>query len=165
VASVLAHMIGGRQPLVTEILAIVRGIQRLTCGDPMRVVEEQSLLEVLLRERRRSRVPLGDGAFALLAAPGGPLAPPPQRGPTRPPRDPRRRPSPTSSSDPQPGPSAAQGGPGRPESPQPGPSGTQGGLTANPGPAPGPSGARGAGPGVGCDYIKVTSSDSVTQRQ
>jgi len=49
VASVLAHMIGGRQPLVTEILAIVRRIQRLTCSDPMRVTEEQALLEVLLR--------------------------------------------------------------------------------------------------------------------
>jgi len=35
--------------------------------------EERALVDVLLRERRRSRVPLGDGAFELLAAPRGPL--------------------------------------------------------------------------------------------
>jgi len=126
VASVLSHMIGGRQPLVTEILAIVRRIQRLTRGDPMRVTEEQALLEVLLRERRCSGVPLGDGAFALLVAPGGPLAPPPQRGPTGLPCDPRRRPPPSSSSDPQPGPSGAQGGPGRPSHPSLSPKGLRG---------------------------------------
>jgi len=34
----------------------------------------RALVDVLLRERLRSAVPLGDGAFAQLAAPGGPMA-------------------------------------------------------------------------------------------
>jgi len=81
VAGVLAHMIGGRQSLVTELTTIVNRIQRLTRDDPMRATEERALLEVLLRERRRSKVPIGDGAFALLAAPGGSLVRPAQPGP------------------------------------------------------------------------------------
>jgi len=40
----------------------------------MRAVEEEALVALVLAERRRSNVPLGDGAYAMLAAPGGPLA-------------------------------------------------------------------------------------------
>jgi len=44
VASVLAHMIGGRQSLVTELTTIVNRIQRITRDDPMRPTEERALL-------------------------------------------------------------------------------------------------------------------------
>jgi len=74
--------------------------------------------------------PIGDGAYATLAAPGGPLAR------AAPPRDPRRRPTPSSSAPP----------PHRPTSPQPGPTGTQGRRRPAPEPSPGPSGARGGPP-------------------
>jgi len=35
----------------------------------MRAIEEAALVAIVLRERRRSGVPLGDGAYATLAAP------------------------------------------------------------------------------------------------
>jgi len=72
VASVLSHMMGGRQTLVTELTLIINRIQRLGRIDPMRATEELTLVAVLVSERRRSRVPLGEGAFKLLAAPMGP---------------------------------------------------------------------------------------------
>jgi len=159
VDSVLSHMIGGRQPLVTELLTIVRRIQPLTHDDPRRVTEERALLDVLMRERRRSRVPLGDGTFALLAAPGGPLVPPPQQGgPTGAPWDPRRQPPPPSAFAGAPGPSGAQEAPGRPSSPQPGPSGTQGGRQRTR-PPPGPSGAQGGPrrPPPGFETVDLTA--------
>jgi len=56
----------------------------------MRATEELALVAVLRRERRRSRVPLGEGAFDLLAAPGGPMTRPRPPGA---PRNPRRRPA------------------------------------------------------------------------
>jgi len=80
VAGVLSLMMGGRQSLVTELIKIVNRIQRLDRNDPMRATEEQALVEVLLRERHRSRVPLGEGAFPKLAAPGGLLSRTPQPG-------------------------------------------------------------------------------------
>jgi len=92
----------------------------------MRALEEEALVAIVMRERRRSGVPLGDGAYASLSAPGGPLAN------AAPPRDPRHRPPPSSSAP----------APGHPTSPQPGPSETQGGRHP-PGTPPGPSGARG----------------------
>jgi len=75
VTGVLAHMAGGKRALADELHAIIGRIRRLDQNDPMRVVEEQALVAVVIRERRRSRVPLGDGAYATLAAPGGPLGP------------------------------------------------------------------------------------------
>jgi len=114
VAGVLSHMVGGRRLLVTELMTIVNKIQRLQHGDRMRDIEEQALLAVLLRERRRSGVCLGEGAFSQLVAPGEPLNRPQQPGPSGAPRDPRRRPQPSSASAGTPGPSGAQGGPGRP---------------------------------------------------
>jgi len=114
-AGVLAHMVGGRLLLADQLIIIMRRIQRLATNDPMRAVEVEALVALVMRERRRSGVPLGDGAYATLAAPGGPLAH------AAPPRDPRRRPGPSSSappprstSSPQPGPSGARGGPPRP---------------------------------------------------
>jgi len=92
VAGVLANMIGGRQPLVTELMTIINQIVRLDRADPMRVTEEVAFVAVLLRKRRRSRVPLGKGAFELLAAPGGPMARPTPSCSSGAPRDPRRRP-------------------------------------------------------------------------
>jgi len=68
-------MIGGRRALVNELVIIINRIDRLGRNDPMKVTEEQTLVTVLLRERHRSAVPLGEGAFALLGAPGGPMAP------------------------------------------------------------------------------------------
>jgi len=53
---------------VTEISTIVNRIARLDRADPMRATEELALMAVLRRERRRSRVPLGKGAFDILAA-------------------------------------------------------------------------------------------------
>jgi len=108
----------------------MRSIQRLGRNDPMRAVEGEALVALVLDERRRSSAPLGDGAYATLAAPGGPFAlaalqrrsrcrpqpsssaPPPHRS-TSPCRGPSRgrgrRPYRAS-----PGPSGAQGGPRRP---------------------------------------------------
>jgi len=117
VASVLSHMVGEKRTLANEISVIIHRIQRLARTDPMRATEEKTLVAVVTRERRRSGVPLRNGAYAILAAPGGPLAN------AAPPRDPRRRPPSTpSTSDPQPGPSGTQGGHQRPE-PTPGPQG------------------------------------------
>jgi len=48
----------------------------------MRATEELDLVAVLIRERRRSRVPLGEKAFELLAALGGPMARPAPPGPS-----------------------------------------------------------------------------------
>jgi len=80
VAGVLSHMIGGRQSLVNELIIIINRIQRLDRDNPMRKTEEQALVAVLLRERCRSAVPLGDGAFPQLVAPGRPMAPAAQPG-------------------------------------------------------------------------------------
>jgi len=141
VATVLAHMIGGRRTLVNELVIIANRIQRLDRHDPMRVVEEQALVDVLLRERCRSAVPLGEASFPQLEAPGGPLGRPANPGPTGAPRDPRRHPPPSAASESQPGPSGAQGGPQRSALTLPGPSGTQGGRPEDQRLPPGPSGA------------------------
>jgi len=74
VAAVLAHMAGGRRLLADSFYTVMRRIQRLARNDPMRAVEEEALVALVLDERRRSNTPLGDGAYATLAAPGGPLA-------------------------------------------------------------------------------------------
>jgi len=89
-----------------------------------------------MRERRRSGVPLGDGVYAILVAPGGPLAN------AAPPRNPRCQPRPTPST----------------FDPQPGPSGTQGGRQC-PGPTPGPSGAPGGPrrPPPGYETVDLTA--------
>jgi len=115
VAGVLAHMVGGRLLLVNQLLLIIRRIQRLGLADPMRAVEEEALVALVMQKRRRLDVPLGDGEYATLAAPVGPLAH------AAPPRDPCRRPPqsasappPHRSTSPQPGPSGAQRGPRRP---------------------------------------------------
>jgi len=118
VAGVLANMVGGRQTLVAKMSIIINRIARLDRADHMRATEELALVAVIMRERRRSRVPLGEGAFDLLAAPGGPMT---RRPPAGAPRDPRRRPA----SPPQ----GRRQGPG----PAPGPSGAQGGPRPPPG--------------------------------
>jgi len=104
----------------------MRRIQRLDRVDPIRATDEEALIAVVMRERRHSGMPLSDGAYATLAAPGDPLAH------AAPPRDPRRRPPPSSSVP----------APDRPHSPQPGPSGTQGRRHPQ-GISPGPSEAQG----------------------
>jgi len=96
VANVLSHMVRGMRTLANELSIIIHRIQRLKREDPMRVTEETALVDVVMRERRRSGVPLGDGAYATLAAPGGPLAHTRPPDPTGAPRDPRRRPPPPS---------------------------------------------------------------------
>jgi len=106
-AGVLTHMVGGKGTLADELYGIIGRNQRLDTSDPMRAVEEAALVAVVMKERRRSGVPLGNGAYATLAAPGGPLA-----QFTAPPRDPRRRPPQSASAPP----------PHRSTSPQPGPS-------------------------------------------
>jgi len=58
VVTVLAHMIGGRRTLVNELVVIANRIQRLDRNNPMRAVEEQTLIDVLSRKRRRSTVDL-----------------------------------------------------------------------------------------------------------
>jgi len=63
VAAVLSHMIGGRRSLVNELVIIVNRIQRLDRSDPMRATEKQELVNLLLRERRRSAVPRGEANF------------------------------------------------------------------------------------------------------
>jgi len=72
VAGVLAHMAGGRRLLANSFFTVMRRKQRLARDDPMRAVEEEALVALVLDERRRSNAPLGDGA--TLGAPGGPLA-------------------------------------------------------------------------------------------
>jgi len=69
VASVLAHIVGGKRTLANELYVIIRRIQRLDRTDPMRATEEEALVVVVMRERGRSGVPLRDGAYAPLAAP------------------------------------------------------------------------------------------------
>jgi len=86
-ASVLAHMVGGKRTLANELYVMIRRIQRLDRADPMRATEEEALVAVVMRERRRLGMPLREGAYATLAAPGGPLAH------AAPPRDPRHCPS------------------------------------------------------------------------
>jgi len=51
---VLANMVVERRLLVDELIIIVNRIQCLHRGDPMRATEEQELVKVLRRERRRS---------------------------------------------------------------------------------------------------------------
>jgi len=65
VAGVLAHSIGGRRLLVNEMVLIVNRIQRLDRHDPMRATEEQELVSMLLRERRRSTVPRGSSISSV----------------------------------------------------------------------------------------------------
>jgi len=108
VARVLGNMVEGRYTLLREMAVVINRIARLDRADPMRATEELALVAIIRRERRRSRVPLGEGAFDTLAAPGGPMSRPA-------PRDPRRRPSPPPTADLQPGPSGAQGGPSSPQ--------------------------------------------------
>jgi len=126
VAGVLAHMAGGRRLLADAFFVVMRRIQRLARNDPMRAVEEEALVALVLDERRRSSAPIGDGAYAILAAPGGPLAL------AVPPRRPRQRPQATSAAPPatrptypRPGPSRGRGR--RPYRASQGPSGAPGG--------------------------------------
>jgi len=81
VAGVLSNMVEGRYTLLTEMAVIMSRIARLDWADPMRATEEMALVDIIRRERRRSRVPLGRAAFALLAAPGGPMSRPAPRDP------------------------------------------------------------------------------------
>jgi len=126
VAGVLAHMAGGRRLLAHAFYNVMRRIQRLGRNDPMRAVEEEALVALVLDERRRSSAPLGDGAYATLAAPGGPLAL------AVPQRRPRQRPPAASSVPPAHRPTSPRQGPSRgrgrrPYRASPGPSGAQGG--------------------------------------
>jgi len=105
----------------------------------MRAVEEDALVTLVLDERRRSNAPLGDGAYATLAAPRGPLAF------AAPQKDPRRRPRPASSAPP----------PHRPTSQQ-GPSRGRGRRRFRA--SPGPSGAQG-GPSQG--YVDLTTEEDM----
>jgi len=108
VAGVLSNMVEGRYTLLMELAVVMNRIARLDRADPTRAAEELALVDIIRRERRRSRVPLGIGAFALLAAPGGPMSRPA-------PRDRRRRPTPPPTDDPRPGPSGAQAGRSSPQ--------------------------------------------------
>jgi len=74
VAGVLSHMAGGRRLLADNLYTVIRCIQRLARDDPMRAVEEETLVALVLAKRRRANTPSGDGAYSILAAPGGPLA-------------------------------------------------------------------------------------------
>jgi len=129
VAGVLEHMVGGRRLLADDFYTVMRRIQLLPRTDPARAAEEDVLIDLVLAERGRARAPIGEGAYATLGAPGGPLAlatahrphrrpqpsssvPPPHRSTSprlRAPRGRGRRPYRAT-----PGPSAAQGGPRRP---------------------------------------------------
>jgi len=133
VAGVLAHMAGGRRLLANAFFTVMRRIQRLARDDPMRAVEKEALVALVLDERRRSNAPLGDGAYATLAAPGGPLALAASQ------RDPRRRPH------------------YRPTSPQQGPSRGRGRCRYRA--APGPSGAQGGSRRPAQDYMDLTTED------
>jgi len=123
VAGVLSHMAGGQRSLAEELYLIIARIRRMDTTDPMRPVEEQALVHVIMRERQRSSAPRGDGAYATLAAPGGPMAY------SAPPSDPRRPPQ--SSSAPLPrrhtSPPPSRGRGRRPYRASPGPTGTHGG--------------------------------------
>jgi len=131
VAAVLAHMAGGRRLLADAFFAVMRRIQRLARNDPMRAVEEEALVALVLDERRRSNTPLGDGAYAILAAPGGPLAlSAPQRHPRRRPQPSSSAPPPRRSTYPLRGPSRGRGR--RPYRASPGPSRAQGGPRRTP---------------------------------
>jgi len=110
--------------------------------DPMRAVEEEAFVALVLAERRRSDVPLSAGAYATLAAPGGSLAN------AAPPQHPLRRPQPSLSAPP----------PHRPASPQPGPSGAQG-RRRHQGPSPGPAGAQGGPRGPPPGFVDLTADD------
>jgi len=89
VAGVLSHMVGGKRVLANELSIIIHRIRRLERDDPMRATEETALVDVVMRVHRRSAVPLGDGAYPLLAAPGGLLAHLTLPGPSGAPPDPR----------------------------------------------------------------------------
>jgi len=52
VAGVLAHMAGGRRLLADEFYTVMRRIQRLARDDPMRAVEEEDVVALVLAERR-----------------------------------------------------------------------------------------------------------------
>jgi len=94
------------------------------------VLQEEALVALVLDERRRSSAPLGDGAYATLAAPGGPLAlAAPQRR-TRRPQPSSSAPPPHRSTSPRQGPSRGRGR--RPYRASPGPSGAQGGFRRRP---------------------------------
>jgi len=140
VAGVLAHMAGGPRLLADAFYVVMRRIQRLSKDDPMRAVEEDALMTIVLDERRRSNAPLGDGAYATLAAPGGPLAL------AAPQRHTRRRPRPASSAPP----------PHWPTSPQQRPS--RGRSRRRFRAAPGPSGAQG---GPSQEYVDLTSEEAI----
>jgi len=110
----------------------------------MRATKEQELVNVLVRERRRSAVLLGEASFPQLEAPGGPLGRTNRPVPSGAQGGPHVPPSNSSSApDPQHGPSGTQWGRQRSASPQPWPSGTQGGRRDGQGPPTGPSGAQG----------------------
>jgi len=51
VAGILAHMAGGRLLLADAFYAVMRRIQRLARDDPMRAVEEDTLVDLVLAER------------------------------------------------------------------------------------------------------------------
>jgi len=124
VAGVLAHMAGGRRLVADAFYAVMRQIQRLARDNPMRAVEEEALVAIVLAERRRANAPSGDGAYATLAAPGGPLAlAAPQRRPRRRPQPSSSAPPPHRSTSPRQGPSRGRGR--RPYRASPGPSGAQ----------------------------------------
>jgi len=128
-AGVLEHMVGGRRLLANSFYTVMRRIQLLSRDDPARAVEEDALVDLVLAERGRASAPIGEGAYAILGAPGGPLtlaatlrphrrpqaassAPLPHRSTSpraRAPRGHGRRPYRAST-----GPSAAHGGPRRP---------------------------------------------------
>jgi len=137
-------MAGGRRLLADAFYTVMRRIQRLARDDPMRAVEEDALVTLVLDERRRSNAPLGDGAYATLAAPGGPLAL------AAPQRDPSCRPRPSSSARP----------PHQPTSPQPGPS-TGRGRRRHQGPTPGPSGAQGGPRRPPQEYVDLTTEEAM----
>jgi len=125
VAGVLEHMVGGRRLLADDFYTVMRRIQLLPRTDPARAAEEDVLIDLVLAERGRARAPIGEGAYATLGAPGGPLAlatthhqPHRQPHPSAPP--PHHTTSPRSTTSrgrsrrpyrATPGPSAAQGGP------------------------------------------------------
>jgi len=122
---VLAHMAGGRRLLADAFFNVMRRIQRLGRNDPMRAVEEEALVALVLDERRRANAPSGDGAYVTLAAPGGPLALAAPRRRTRRPPTSSSAPPPHRPTSPRQGPSRAgqtplqgltwaQGGPRRP---------------------------------------------------
>jgi len=109
VAAVLAHMAGGRRLLADAFYNVMRRIRHLGRNDPMRAVEEEALVALVLDERRRSNAPSGDGAYATLAAPGGPLALAAPRRHTHRPQPSSSTPPPHRSTSPHHGPSRGRG--------------------------------------------------------